>query len=378
MRLINQIMFFNITTGPWEACTLMDRYGRRRIFVALVITLTLITTGCGPQSGPAAGPDPEAEPQPGVGDLPGGMLTVYSGRSESLVGPILQRLTRDTGIEAGVRWGTTSELAVTLLEEGERSPADLFFAQDPGGLGAVAHLFTPLPQEILDRVDQRFRDPNGRWVGLSGRARVVVYNTNALTEADLPTSLEGFTDPAWRGRIGWAPTNASFQTMVTAMRSVWGEDVTRAWLEAMQANEPIGYDGNTPIVAAVGAGEVEVGLVNHYYLYRFLAEEGDSFPARNYFLPDAGPGSLVMVAGIGVLESSTNKEAAFALVEYLLSADAQTYFAEQTNEYPLAAGVEPAADLTPLAELNAIDLPLTELADLEGTVTLLRETGVLP
>jgi len=347
--------------------------------IIFLVLLAVLMAGCSPANDPAATTaDLQSDPQPDLADLPPGALTVYSGRSESLVGPILQAFSQVSGIETGVRWGSTSELAVTLLEEGELSPADVFFAQDPGGLGAVAEQLAPLPSSILDLVDRRFRDPAGRWVGISGRARVVVYNTEALTEADLPDSLEGFTDPAWRGRIGWAPTNASFQTMVTAMRAAWGEAATRQWLEAMQANQPVVYDGNTPIVAAVGAGEIEVGLVNHYYLYRFLDEEGAGFAARNYFLPDGGPGSLVMVAGAGVLQSSANKEAAFELIEYLLSAEAQAYFAEQTKEYPLAAGVEPAADLIPLAELNAIDMPLTSLADLEGTVILLRQTGVLP
>lgn len=309
----------------------------------------------------------------------GDALVVYSGRSESLVGPLLEQFEAETGIPVEVRYGDTAELAATLLEEGQNSPADIFFAQDPGGLGAVAEagLFTELPEELLSRVEARFADPEGLWVGVSGRARVIVYNTETLSTADLPADLWGFTEPQWQGRIGLAPTNASFQTMVTALRQVWGAEQTRAWLDGIMANDPVLYESNTPTVAAVGAGEVEVGFVNHYYLYRFLAEQGESFPARNYFLPSGGPGSLVMVAGVGRLASSENEDA-LALVDYLLSEPAQEYFASQTYEYPLIAAVEPSVELLPLADLNTVPIDLATLSDLQGTVQLLRAAGLLP
>ena len=162
------------------------------------------------------------------------------------------------------------------------------------------------------------------------------------------------------------------------MRQVWGEEAARAWLEGIMANEPTFYESNTPTVAAVAAGEVEVGFVNHYYLYRFLAEEGEEFSARNYFLPGGGPGSLVMVAGVGRLASSQNEANALAFINYLLSEPAQEYFASETYEYPLVAGVSPSVELTPLSELNAVDIDLTYLADLQGTVELLQDVGMLP
>ena len=266
------------------------------------------------------------------------------------------------------------------LEEGDNSPADVFFAQDPGGLGAVsdAGLLARLPQDLLGLVDARFADPNGYWVGVSGRARVIVYNTEALSPGDLPNDLWGFTDSQWKGRIGLPPTNSSFQTMVTALRQAWGEEDTRLWLEGIMANDPVFYEKNTPTVAAVAAGEVEVGFVNHYYLYRFLAEEGESFTARNYFLPSGGPGSLVMVAGVSQLASSDNSEAAQTFINYLLSESAQAYFSSETYEYPLVSGVAPSVGLTPLADLNAITIDLADLADIQGTIALLQEVAMLP
>lgn len=306
-------------------------------------------------------------------------VVIYSGRSESLVGPLIEQFEAATGIDAEVRYGSTPEIAATLLEEGANSPADLFFAQDPGGLGAVANagLLAALPEEITGAVLEEFRSPDGQWVGVAGRARVAVYNTDTLSPEELPDDIQGFTDPAWAGRVGWAPTNASFQAMVTAMRVLWGEEETRAWLEAMIANGTVAFEGNAPIVEAVAAGEVEVGLVNHYYLYRFLAEQGEEFAARNYFLPGGGPGSLVMVAGAGRLASGANEENALRFIEYLVSPEAQEYFVTQTNEYPVIEGVAAPEGLTPVSELNRAAIALSELSDLQGTTRLLQEVGLL-
>lgn len=306
-------------------------------------------------------------------------LTVYSGRSSSLVDPILQEFSTLTGIPIEVRYGSTGEMAGTLLEEGENSPADVFFAQDPGGLGVVKPLFADLPTSIVDASPEWARDPDGKWVGISGRARVIVYNTDALSPSDLPASIEDFTDSRWRGRIGFPPTNASFQVMVTAMRESWGESRTRAWLEGVMANDPKFYAKNTPTVAAAAAGEIDAGFVNHYYLHRFLAEEGTGFGARNYYTPANDPGSLVMAAGAGILESSDSREEAERLLTFLLGLTAQQYFANQTHEFPLNPSVSAAADLPDLEEVGGrFSINLGKLSDIEGTQSLLREVGALP
>lgn len=344
-------------------------------FCALTMLVALFISACAPMQTA----EPAAE-QANADDAESGTLVVYSGRSENLVGPILERFSEESGIDVQVRYGSTAEMAATLLEEGSNSPADIFFAQDPGGLGAVenAGLLAPLPDSIAGQVMESFRSPSNAWIGVSGRARVVVYNTDALSEADLPEDIWEFTDPQWAGRIGWAPTNGSFQAMVTAMRTMWGEGQTRDWLLGIQANDPVVFEGNAPIVAAVGAGEIDVGFVNHYYLYRFLAEEGEGFKARNHFLSSGGPGSLVMVAGVGRLATGPNEANALKLIEYLVSEDAQRYFVEETSEYPVIEGAAIPENLAPLSELNAAPISLTELADLQGTTQLLIDTGVLP
>ena len=307
-----------------------------------------------------------------------GALTIYSGRGEKLVDPIIQQFSSVTGIKVAVKYASTTELAATLQEEGDRTPADVFFAQDPGGLGAVEDMFIRLPDSVMSRVPEWARSPEGKWVGLSGRARTIVYNTAKLTEADLPDDIWDFIDPKWKGRIGWAPTNASFQTMVSAMRAMWGQDRTRQWLEGIQANQSTIYPKNTPQVAAAAAGEIDVGFVNHYYLFRFLAEEGESFPARNYHPRAGGPGAVIMVAGAGILSASEHRENAEKFLEFLLSQVAQQYFASQTFEYPLVDGVSTSRVLVPLSEIHRPSVSVNDLTDLEGTVRLLRETGVLP
>jgi len=311
-----------------------------------------------------------------------GRLVIYSGRSESLVAPIIDQFAAATGIQVEVRYGSTSEMAATILEEGSNSPADVYYAQDPGALGALAArgLFVPLPAATLEKVAPRFAAADGTWVGISGRARVVVYNTDLVDPADLPDDIWGFVEPQWRGRIGWAPTNGSLQAMLTGMRSVWGEERTREWVRGIQANEPVVYSNNTATVAGVATGEAAVGFVNHYYLYNFIAQEGEGFRARNYFLPNGGPASLIMVSGVGILQTAPNADNAQRFVDFLLSVPAQQYFASRTNEYPVVEGVQTAPGLPPLAEIDAmaIDINLDDLADLPGTGQMLSELGVLP
>lgn len=315
-------------------------------------------------------------------DADPGSLVIYSGRSESLVAPVIAQFAQATGIKVDVRYGSTAEIAAALLEEGANSPADVFFAQDPGGLGAVAKagLLAPLPDDITSLVGPSFHSPNNVWVGISSRARVLAYNTDTIQPENLPADIYDLTNPEWSGRIGWVPTNGSFLAMVTAMRVEWGEEKTREWLEGMAANNPVVFENNTGTVEGVAAGEVDIGLVNHYYLYRFLQEQGDSFKARNHFLTGGGPGSLLMVTGAGRLASSKNEENALRFLRFMLSPVAQQYFASQTYEYPLIEGVSIARGLPPIADLeaNAVQIDMAELDDLQGTTELLQSVGILP
>ncbi|MEC7914520.1 MAG: iron ABC transporter substrate-binding protein [Chloroflexota bacterium] len=313
-----------------------------------------------------------------VKDLDPGELVLYSGRSESLVGNIVEHFEEATGIDVKVKYGKTFPVATMILEEGPNSPADIYFAQDPGGLGLLAKegRLIELPGSITDRVAAWAKPKDGKWVGISGRARTLVH-TATIDSADLPTSLDDLTEPKWKGKLGWAPTNSSFQTMITGMRASWGEAKTRQWLADMLANEPIVYPKNTPQVAAVAAEEISIGLVNHYYLHRFISEQGDTFNARNLYLSDGGPGSLVMVAGAGIVDTGKNRANAEKFLTFMTSKVAQQYFAGQIYEYPVVEGVKTHMLLTPLADINKPDLTIEDLSDLKGTQLIFRDLGML-
>lgn len=306
-------------------------------------------------------------------------LTVYSGRGEDLVQPVIDMFTEATGIKVDVRYGNSAEMLLLLQEEGENTPADLYYSQGAGFLGTLAaegRLMT-LGNDITDLlVDPALASPNGDWVGLTGRARTVVYNIERLTDADLPTTFTGFTEPEWQGRIGWAPTNASFQDHVTALRYLLGDNGATEWLEGIMANDPVSYEGNGAILEAVAAGEVDVGFVNHYYLYQNLVEDPD-FPVANHFYTDGDPGALVNIAGIGVLSTTDAPSAAEELVKYLLSEPAQAYFADTNYELPVVAGVPTQQGLPELGSLTLPSFDLNLLLDLQGTVDLLIEVGAL-
>ncbi len=340
-----------------------------------------VPTAAGSKPTAEADPEPsdEATQAPTFAPSAGAKLVIYSGRSETLVAPLIEQFRKETGLDAEVRYGGTSELAATIMEEGKNSPADVFFAQDAGAPGALAAAgrLVRLPDAVLNQVDRRYRDDNGHWVGTSGRARVVVYNTNQLKESDLPNSIWGFTDPKWKGKLGWAPTNGSFQAFVTALRLLEGEDKARQWLEAMIANEIKTYPNNDAITEAVSAGEIEAGFVNHYYVLEIGSAHPNDFHAAIHHLTAGDAGSLVNVASAGIVNTAAHQEAALKFIEFLLSPEAQTYFATKTWEYPLAAGVAPDPTLRPIGELKAPTVDLSDLKDLSGTLTLLQDVGAL-
>jgi iron(III) transport system substrate-binding protein len=327
----------------------------------------------------ACGDDDDQATTTGAGE--GSELTVYSGRSEELVAPLFDRFTEETGIRLSVRYGDTAEMAATIVEEGGRSPADVFFGQDGGALGSLENegLLAQLPDELLSPVPATFRSPAGRWVGTSGRVRVLGYDTRVLDEADLPDSVFDLTEERWSGKVGWAPANASFLAFVTAMRAEFGDEVTEKWLRDMDANGAVDYERNGVLRDAIASGEVETGLLNHYYISQARAElaDPDSYPVGTYFFPGGDIGSLVNVAGVGVVAGSDAPEAAERLVAFLLSPEAQRFFVDETKEYPVVEGIDGPAGLPPLSSIEQPDVNLNELSDLRGTLALIERAGIL-
>ncbi len=305
------------------------------------------------------------------------ILTIYSGREEKIMSPLIEKAKKDLGINIEVRYGDSTELAIALIEEGKNSRADVFYAQDAGSLGAIAKegQTLPIPAQLLNKVSPQFRSPGGKWVGISGRARVIDYNKKLVKPSELPSSVMELTNSKWRGKVGWAPTNGSFLSFVTAMRLLEGKQKTLAWLKGMKANGAKSYSSNSAIVEALGRGEVALGLVNNYYLYRFTSKDPNFPVAIHHTRGDAG--ALINVAGLAVLKTTDQKNDAEKFVAYMLTPEVQKYLTQKFYEYPLVNGIPVSQKQLPLDKLQSPQLDLSKLYDLKGTLSLIEEAGLL-
>jgi iron(III) transport system substrate-binding protein len=343
---------------------------QKRLLAALLVFAAALLSGCGFSTEDSGGDSDEPATEG---------ITLYSGRIPAAIGPAVDSYEAEAGRDVQVRFAETADLAATLVEEGDASPADVFFAQEPGAIAAVAEagLLTKLPQDILGRVPPQFRDPQGRWVGVTGRARIVAYNRDVVAESELPPSPFGLTAPKWKGRVGWSPASSSMQEYVTALRAEYGDERTGQWLEEMVDNGAVAFPDNVTIRDAVARGEIDVGLINHYYVAQAIAEEGPDYPVAVYF-PPGGLGSLMLLTSVGVLESSDRKPEAFAFVRSLLGDGSQSFFTSSSKEYPLAGGARPDPSLSvPIAEIPVSDSSLVDLKELQGTIDLMKESGAL-
>lgn len=339
----------------------------RKLVTALTLSFSVFLAGCASET--ASSPDSSS-----TSASEAGSITLYSGRSEELIAPLLESFTAETGIEVNVRYGESSEMAATILEEGENTKADVFFSQDAGALGAVSGEAKtyPLPEDVLNLVPAKYRAQDGSWVGVSGRARVLTYNPELVT--DLPKSVFDLADPGWKGRIAIAPTNASFQSFVTGMRVTQGEEATAEFLAAMKENAVL-YEKNGQILDAVESGEVAAGLLNHYYWFEKAAEIGaENMKSKMNWFADGDAGNLVNVAGVSLLSENPN---ALVFASWLLGETAQKYFLEKTFEYSLTSDVSPDPTLPKLSEINGPEIDLSDLSSLEQTLQLLTEAGLI-
>lgn len=307
-------------------------------------------------------------------------LTVYSGRNETLLQPLVDRFEETTGHEVEVRYGSSAEMAAAILEEGSNTPADVFYSQEVGAVGALdtAGRLAPLPADVVSLVGERFRPANGtNWVGVSGRSRVIVYRPDLVETA--PTGVLDLTDPQYAGQVAWVPSNAGFQAFITAFRVSRGEDAARQWLEQMIDNGAKTYEGNVDVLEAVNRGEVAVGLINHYYWVQMAAELGgfDKMDAQLIFPKGDDPGALVNATAVAILAGAADNPVALEFVEFLLSTEGQQYFATELFEYPLIEGVADPDGIPALEELEGPSLDLSDLESLESTQQLLADVGLL-
>ena len=346
-----------------------------RLSLAAVLASALALSACATPQGQPAASEPGATA--GASDR---KLTLYSGRNETLVQPLVDAFEAESGIDVEVRYGGTAELAAQLVEEGDRTPAHVFLAQDAGALGVLARDggALALPRATLDLVDDDFRDADGRWVGVTGRARVLAFDSRAVSPDALPESVFDLVEPEWKGRVGIAPTNASFQSFVTAMRVTEGEERTAEFLAALKANDPQVRERNGVIVSDIEAGKIAVGLVNHYYLYEKATEAGvapEALNTRLHFFDDGDIGGLVNVSGVALTTNQPDADGQ-AFIDHLLSPAGQEYFATKTYEYPLVDGIATAPGLPALDELDSPDVDLNDLESLAASIEMIKEAGL--
>lgn len=349
------------------------RFTRSRVaLLSTVAVSALLLSACAPAAGTTTAESGSDEDR---------TLVVYSGRSEDLVGPIIEQFEEASGIQVKVRYANSIEMAAQLLEEGDRTPAQVFLSQEAGALGALrdAGLLTELPEKVTGAVEAHYTSEDGTWVGLTGRARVAIYDSEKLTADQVPSDVHAFTDPSWKGRIGFAPTNASFQSFLTAMRVIEGEAAAEEWLNGLIANEAQIFTGNGPLIEAVNTGALEVGLTNHYYWVPLAAEAGGAGAVRAQlkFGEPESVSALVNVTGAGILTGSEHSTEALEFVEFLVSEQAQNFFVEETGEYSLVPGAPSPADVPPLEETGGPEIDYSELADLDGTLALLTKVGLI-
>ena len=329
-------------------------------------------------SGRAGRADPGGTPMAEMPALEGD-LTVYSGRSEVLVGQLVGFIDdRYDALDLGVRYGAASEMVNQIRTEGDSSPADVFFSVNAGALGVLAEAgrTATLPDDVADLVPEEFQDDEARWTGTSGRARSIPFNTRAFEAGDVPDDVMTFPEEdRFAGEMGWAPAYSSFQAFVTAMRILEGEAATKAWLEGMLDAGVRRYPDEFQVAQAVADGDLSAGFTNHYYVQRVLDPRPDAPLSTAFTEGDAG--AIFNVAGAAVVDTAADTEMAATLVRHLLSAEAQDYFARTTFEYPLVPEVDPIGALPAIDELNPPDgLDLTQLSELEPTIELMRDAGV--
>ena len=342
------------------------------MLLAAVLGLAMLAAACGDDEGGSGEGDGSSSEE--------AELVIYSGRNEDLVQPLIDTFSEGTGIKVEVRYGNSAEMGAQLLEEGTDTPADLFYSQEVGAIGvlAKADLLAPLPTELVERVDERFRPHEGTdWVGVTGRSRVIVQNPELVPEA--PTSVLDLTDPEYKDQVAWVPSNASFQSFITAFRVTQGDDAAREWLEAMKANGAKSYENNVDVLEAVNNGDIGLGLINHYYWARMADEVGgaDKMTAQLIFPEGDDPGALVNATAAAITVNGEDNPAALKFIEFLLSDEGQKEFVDETWEYPLVVGVADPVGLPPLDELGGPQLDLTDLDSLEQTQELLTDVGLL-
>ncbi|MFD9632462.1 iron ABC transporter substrate-binding protein [Streptomyces violascens] len=354
----------------------MPGSGRFVMPISVLAVSLLVLTGCGSSgtSTPASGASTESGTSPA-----GQTITVYSGQHEQTVKALAADFEKRSGIKVALRSGDEAELANQLLQEGKASPADVFYAENPPALTVLENqgLLAPVQADTLKAVPAGDSSPKGDWVGVSARTAAFVAAGGKGAVTAPPASVLDLAKPEWKGRLGIAPSETDFAPVVTEVIKSAGTDGAKKWLEGLKANAKV-YQSNEDLSAAVNSGEVEGGVVDHYYWYRLRDEKtAAGTHSKLHYFAKGDPGALVDVSGAAVLAAGKHQQAAQAFLTYLTSTPAQQLIASsESYEYPLVAGVKGKSELPPLNSIGSVVAP-GDLGDGKQALQLLQDTGLL-
>lgn len=311
-------------------------------------------------------------------------ITIYSGQHKSGTQAVMDAFTEATGIKVTVKQGSSEQMAGQLVEEGERTPADVFWAEQIPPMLALStnQLLAKLPDDVIAATagpgfDTVPRAEKQDWVATSGRARVVVYNPDLVDEDELADSVLDYATPEWEGRVGYVPTSGAFLEQVIGITKLKGEDAALAWLEGLKKYQKP-YAKNAVALTAVERGAVPLALINNYYWYNLVREAGsvDKVKSRLDFIGHQDPGAMMTYAAIAVLEHAGNKDEAQQFVEFVVSQEGQQIFANLRAEYPMRDDVTSSFDLYPYAEIDPPKVSVTTFEDKEAALKLIERAGL--
>ncbi|MFJ5377599.1 iron ABC transporter substrate-binding protein [Pectobacterium sp. CHL-2024] len=306
-------------------------------------------------------------------------IVIYNAQHENLVKSWVDGFTKETGIKVTLRNGSDTELGNQLVQEGKSSPADVFLTENSPSMVLVdnANLFAPLDNATLAQVPSDYRPSHGRWIGIAARSTVFVYNPTKFTDAQLPKSLADLAKPEWKGRWAASPSGADFQAIVSAYLELKGEQATQAWLKGMKENFTA-YKGNSTVMKAVNAGQIDSGVIYHYYRFVDQAKTGEnSNNTKLYYFKHKDPGAFVSISGGGVLASSKHAKDAQAFIKWITGKSGQEVL--RTNDaFEYAVGVN-AASNDKLVPLKDLDAPKVDAAKLNSkkVVDMMTQAGLL-
>ncbi|KAA0942332.1 MULTISPECIES: iron ABC transporter substrate-binding protein [unclassified Pseudomonas] len=306
-------------------------------------------------------------------------IVVYNAQHESLTKSWVEGFTKETGIKVTLRNGDDTEMGNQIVQEGAASPADVFLTENSPAMVLVdnAGLLVPVAPTTLEQVGAAYRPAHGKWLGIAARSTVFVYNPGKLKEADLPKTLLDLASPSWKGRWAASPAGADFQAIVAAVLELKGEAATLDWLKAMKANTTL-YRGNSAVLKAVNAGQVDSGVIYHYYSFVDQAKTGENSKNTSlHYFKHQDPGAFVSISGGGVLASSKHKEQAQAFLKWITGKDGQAILKTgKSFEYAVGQNAQSNPKLVPLAQLDAPKVDASKL-DSKKAVELMIQAGLL-